>query len=68
MRSVMQPVNIASEEEMTKKGLHANLDAPSLRHAIELENRTQVLGYFSGCMEESMRAFQEGRAPVWSKL
>ncbi len=53
---------------MTKKGIRANLDAPSLRHAMELENRTQVLGYFSGCMEEAMQAFQEGRAPRWNKL
>jgi enoyl-CoA hydratase len=53
---------------MTKKGLRANLDAASLRHAMELENRTQVLGYFSGCMEETMQAFQEGRAPRWKKL
>lgn len=53
---------------MTKKGLRANLDAPSLRHAMEVENRTQVLGYFSGCMEESMQAFQEGRPPRWSPL
>ncbi|HUH39207.1 MAG TPA: enoyl-CoA hydratase-related protein [Spongiibacteraceae bacterium] len=53
---------------MTKKGLWANIDAPSLRHAMELENRTQVLGYFTGCMEESMQAFQEGRAPRWRKL
>src|SRR5438128_198925 len=29
---------------MTKVGMWANLDAPSLRHAIELENRTQALG------------------------
>ena len=48
--------------------LRANLDAPSLRHAMELENRTQVLGCFTGCMEESMQAFQEGRAPRWNKL
>lgn len=53
---------------MTRKGIRVNQDAPSLRHAMELENRTQVLGYFSGCMEESMQAFQEGRAPVWRKL
>lgn len=53
---------------MTKKGLWANVDAPSLRHAMEIENRTQVLGYFTGCMEESMKAFQEGRAPSWSPL
>lgn len=53
---------------MTKKCLRANLDAPSLRHAMELENRTQVLGYFSGCMEESMAAFSEGREPRWRPL
>lgn len=53
---------------MTKKGLRTNIEAPSLRHAMELENRTQVLGYFTGCMEESMQAFQEGRAPRWPKL
>jgi enoyl-CoA hydratase len=35
---------------------------------MELENRTQVLGYFSGCMEEAMQAFQEQREPRWSKL
>src|SRR5262249_35989967 len=33
---------------MTKLGFWANVDAPSLRHAIELENRTQVLGCFTG--------------------
>lgn len=53
---------------MTKKGLRTNIEAPSLRHAMELENRTQVLGYFTGCMEESMQAFQEGRLPTWPKL
>lgn len=53
---------------MTKKGLWANVDAPSLRHAMEVENRTQVLGYFTGCMEESMAAFTEGRKPRWKKL
>ena len=53
---------------MTRKGLRINQDAASLRHAMELENRTQVLGYFTGCMEEAMQAFQEGRAPQWKKL
>jgi enoyl-CoA hydratase len=53
---------------MTKNGLAANLDAPSLRHAIELENRTQVLGTFTGNMEEAMKAFQAGRPPRWKPL
>lgn len=53
---------------MTKKGLWTNVDAPSLRHAMELENRSQVLGTFSGCVEESMQAFAEGRKPSWKPL
>ena len=53
---------------MTRKGLRTNLDAPSLRHAMEIENRQQVLGYFSGCMEEAMASFQERRPPQWKQL
>jgi enoyl-CoA hydratase len=53
---------------MTKQGLWANLDAPSLRHAIELENRTQVLGTFTGNMTEAMQAFAEKRDPNWKPL
>lgn len=50
---------------MTKKSLWANLDEASLRQAVELENRTQVLGYFSGNMEKAMRAFTQQRVPQW---
>lgn len=53
---------------MTKKGLRSALDAPSLRHAMEMENRTQVLGYFTGCMTAMREAFTEGRQPDWPKL
>jgi len=53
---------------MTKRGLWTNLDAPSLRHAIELENRQQVLGTFTGNMIEAMHAFQEKRPPRWRPL
>ena len=53
---------------MTKRGLWANLDAPSLRHAIELENRTQVLGTFTGNMREATIAFQEKRDPQWKPM
>lgn len=60
---------IASNNEygvwMTKTGLNAVLDAPSLRHALEIENRTQVLGTFTGNMAEASKAFQEGRPPNW---
>jgi enoyl-CoA hydratase len=53
---------------MTKIGMWLNLDAPSLRHAIELENRTQVLGCFTGNMTEAGRAFVEKRAPSWNPM
>jgi enoyl-CoA hydratase len=53
---------------MTKLGFWANLDAPSLRHAIELENRTQVLGTFTGNMREAATAFVEKRDPVWRPM
>ncbi|HEX7096738.1 MAG TPA: enoyl-CoA hydratase-related protein [Acidimicrobiales bacterium] len=53
---------------MTKIGLWLNVDAPSLRHAIELENRTQVLGCFTGNMAEASRAFVEKRPPVWKPM
>jgi enoyl-CoA hydratase len=53
---------------MTKRGLWANLDAPSIRHALELENRTQVLGTFTGNMTNAMLAFREKRPPDWSPM
>ncbi len=53
---------------MTKLGANATLDAPSLRHAMELENRTQVLGTFTGNMTEASEAFREGREPRWNPL
>lgn len=53
---------------MTKIGMWANLDAPSLRHAIQLENRTQVLGTFTGNMTEAAAAFREKRAPEWKPM
>lgn len=53
---------------MTKIGMWANLDAPSLRHAMELENRTQVLGTFTGNMTEAGQAFRERRDPRWKPM
>jgi enoyl-CoA hydratase len=54
--------------ELTKSGLHAALDAPSLRHAVEMENRTQALGSFSGNLAEAMAAFAEKRPPQWGPM
>jgi enoyl-CoA hydratase len=53
---------------MTKLGLWANFDASSLRAAMELENRTQVLGTFTGNMAEAGKAFREKRDPDWAPM
>ena len=53
---------------MTKVGMWANLDASSLRAAMELENRTQVLGTFTGNMTEAGEAFREKRDPLWKAM
>jgi enoyl-CoA hydratase/carnithine racemase len=52
----------------TKIGLNAALDAPSLRHAKEIENRTQILTGFTHNPEEAARAHREKRDPVWDAL
>lgn len=53
---------------MTKKGLWSGVDATSLRAQTELENRTQVLGTFTGNMTEAAAAFRERRTPVWQDM
>lgn len=52
----------------TKIGLNAALDAPSLRHAIEIENRTQILSGFTNNPVEAAMAHREKRAPRWDPL
>lgn len=52
----------------TKIGLNTALDAPSLRHAIELENRTQILTGFTNNPREAAMAHMEKRAPKWDPL
>jgi len=52
----------------TKIGLNAALDAPSLRHAKEIENRTQVITFFTDNPGEAARALMEKRDPVWDEM
>ncbi|WP_221041720.1 enoyl-CoA hydratase/isomerase family protein [Mycobacterium senriense] len=52
----------------TKIGLNAALDAPGLRHAIEIENRTQILSGFTNNPVEAAMAHREKRAPKWDPL
>lgn len=53
---------------MTKETLWQNVDAPSLRHALDLENRTQVMCYATGDLREAFTAFVEKRPPRWKGL
>lgn len=52
----------------TKIGLNTALDAPSLRHAKEIENRTQILSGFTNNPLEAAKALQEKRSAVWDPL
>ena len=51
---------------LTKAALAANVDAPSLAAALELENRNQVLATRTADMREALGAFLEKRPPVFT--
>jgi enoyl-CoA hydratase/carnithine racemase len=53
---------------MTKETMWQTLDAPSLRHALDLENRTQIMCSATGDVAEARAAFVEKRPPVWNGL
>jgi len=48
---------------MTKQIMWANLDAPSFDHAVELENRSQILATMTSDSAAAMRAFVDKRSP-----
>jgi enoyl-CoA hydratase len=51
---------------LTKRVLMANVDAGSLRNAVEVENRGQTLATRGKDFEESLSAFREKRTPKFS--
>jgi len=51
---------------MTKEVMWANADATSFEAALQLEDRTQVLGSLTGDMREAVAAFGEGRPPIFT--
>ena len=48
---------------LTKEGMNANLDAPSLESAIMLEDRQQVLCFQNADYAEGLNAFRNKRKP-----
>jgi enoyl-CoA hydratase/carnithine racemase len=53
---------------MTKETMWQTVDAPSLRHALDMENRTQVMCTTSGDLANSFAAFRENGTPQWNPL
>ncbi len=53
---------------MTKETMWQTIDAPSYRHALDMENRTQVMCTATGELTEAFAAFREGRAARWQPL
>jgi enoyl-CoA hydratase/carnithine racemase len=53
---------------MTKETMWQTVDAPSLRHALDIENRTQVVCSTSGDLANSFAAFREDGVPQWNSL
>lgn len=53
---------------MTKETMWQTLDSPSLRSALDIENRTQIMITTTGSMAEAAKAFVEKRPPQWDGL
>ena len=51
---------------MTKDILWVNLENPSLEAAIEIEDRNQLMLGFTENLPEAIRAFDQGRPPVYT--
>ena len=50
---------------MTKELLNVSLDAPGMRHQIEIENRTQILCALTDDFQETVDAFFQKRKPQY---
>jgi enoyl-CoA hydratase/carnithine racemase len=53
---------------MTKETMWQTVDSPSLRHALDLENRTQIMCTGTGELAAAFAAFRDGREPRWGPL
>lgn len=53
---------------MTKETMWQTVDSPSLRHALDIENRTQVMCSATGDLGASFAAFRDGTTIEWGPL
>ncbi|MFI5717841.1 enoyl-CoA hydratase/isomerase family protein [Nocardia sp. NPDC051750] len=53
---------------MTKETMWQTVDSPSLRHALDIENRTQVMCSATGDLATSFAAFRDGNDTAWGPL
>ncbi|MEU1982093.1 enoyl-CoA hydratase/isomerase family protein [Nocardia sp. NPDC019395] len=53
---------------MTKETMWQTVDSPSLRHALDIENRTQVMCSATGELGASFAAFRDGTDTTWGPL
>jgi len=53
---------------MTKETMWQTVDAPSLRQALDIENRTQVMCSTTGELTKAFEAFRAGGQPQWNPL
>ena len=53
---------------MTKETMWQTVDAPSLRHALDIESRTQMMCLATGERDEAFAAFRERRPAMWKPL
>jgi enoyl-CoA hydratase/carnithine racemase len=53
---------------MTKETMWQTVDSPSMRQALDLENRTQIMCTATGELHEAFTAFVEHREPSWKPL
>jgi enoyl-CoA hydratase len=52
---------------LTKETMWAAMEVGSLRAAVDLENRTQLLAGHTGNLQEATAAFKEKRPPVYTE-
>jgi len=53
---------------MTKETMWQTVDSPSLRHALDIENRTQVMCASTGDLGNSFAAFRDDKSHTWTPL